>query len=63
MTDLEIFLLAWALIATFKAFEYGVKESRARGAFMHLVRDEKARNKMLADWEAFKKQHNITEGI
>jgi hypothetical protein len=26
---------------------------------MHLIRDEKARNKMVADWEDFKKANNV----
>ena len=63
MTDFEIVLLVWALIATFKAFDYRYRERMARGAFMHLVRDEKARNKMIADWEAFKKANNVREGV
>ena len=60
MSDAEFFLLAWAVIATVKAFEYRTKEKLARSVFMHLIRDEKAREKMVADWEAFKREHGAT---
>jgi hypothetical protein len=60
MSDAEFFLLAWAVIATVKAFEYRTKEKLARGVFMHLIRDEKAREKMVADWESFKREHGAT---
>jgi hypothetical protein len=63
MSDTEFFLLVWAVIATYFAVKYGERERRARAAFMHLVRDEKARNKMVADWEDFKKANNVREGI
>jgi hypothetical protein len=63
MSDAELFLLGWAVIATVKAFEYRAKEKLARGVFMHLIRDEKARNKMVADWEAFKRANNVREGV
>jgi hypothetical protein len=60
MSDAEFFLFAWAVIATVKAFEYRTKEKLARSVFMHLIRDEKAREKMVADWEAFKREHGAT---
>jgi hypothetical protein len=60
MSDAEFFLLGWAVVATVKAFEYRTKEKLARSVFMHLIRDEKARNKMVADWEAFKREHGAT---
>lgn len=63
MSDIEIVLLAWALIATAKALEYRTKEKLARGVFMHLIRDAKAREKMVADWEAFKRANNVREGV
>ena len=63
MTDLEIVLLAWAVIATVIALQYRERESYARKAFMHLIRDPKARDKMIADWEEFKKANNVREGV
>jgi IS1 family transposase len=60
MSDMEFGLLVWAVIATVLAFKYGERERRARAAFMHLIRDEKAREKMVADWEAFKREHGAT---
>ena len=60
MTDTELFLLGWAVVATFKALEYRTREHMARGAFMHLVRDPKARKKILDDWEEFKREHGAT---
>jgi hypothetical protein len=60
MSDYEFFLLAWAVIATVKALDYRAREKLARGVFMHLIRDEKAREKMVADWEAFKREHGAT---
>ena len=60
MSDYEFFLLAWAVIATVKALDYRARERLARGVFMHLIRDEKAREKMVADWEAFKREHGAT---
>lgn len=60
MSDTELFLLVWAVIATVKAFELFYRERMARGAFMHLVRDPKARKKILDDWEEFKREHGAT---
>jgi hypothetical protein len=60
MSDTEFFLLVWAVLATYFAVKYGDRERRARGVFMHLIRDEKAREKMVADWEAFKREHGAT---
>ena len=56
MSDTELFLLAWAVIATVKALDYRVRERMARNVFMHLIRDKKARDKMLADWEEYKRE-------
>ena len=63
MSDLEIVLLAWAVIATVIASQYREREALARKAFMHLVRDPKARKKILDDWEEFKKANNVREGV
>ncbi len=60
MSDYELFLLGWAVLATVKAFDYRAREKLARGVFMHLIRDEKARNKMVADWEEYKREHGAT---
>lgn len=60
MSDYEFFLLAWAVVATVKALDYRAREKLARGVFMHLIRDEKARNKMVADWEEYKREHGAT---
>lgn len=63
MSDLEIVLLAWAVIATVIALQYREREGMARKAFMHLIRDPKARNKMVADWEEYKRANNVREGV
>ena len=60
MSDAEFFLLGWAVLATVKALEYRTKEKLARNVFMHLILNEKARNKMLADWEEYKREHGAT---
>ena len=60
MTDTEWFLLGWAVIATVKAFDYRFREQAARSVFMHLIRNPKARNKMIADWEEFKREHGAS---
>ena len=60
MTDTELFLLVWAVIATVKAFELFYRERAARSVFMHLIRDPKARNKMVADWEEYKREHGAS---
>lgn len=63
MSDLEIVLLAWAVIATVIALQYRERGELARRAFMHLIRDPKARDKMIADWEEFKRANNVREGV
>ena len=63
MSDYELFLLGWAVGATILMVKYKEREKLARNLFMHLIRDEKARNKMIADWEAFKKANNVREGV
>ena len=63
MTDTELFLLGWAVVATVKAFDYRYRERMARNVFMHLIRDPKARNKMVADWEEYKRANNVREGV
>lgn len=63
MTDTELFLLGWAVVATVIALQYRERERMARGAFMHLIRDPKARNKMIADWEEFKRANNVRDGV
>ena len=57
MSDLEIVLLVWAAIATVLALQYRTEAHIARTVFMHFVRDEKARAKMLSDWDKHKKAH------
>jgi hypothetical protein len=63
MSDAEFFLLGWAVGATILMFKYREREKLARGAFMHLIRDAKAREKMVADWEEFKRANNVREGV
>lgn len=62
MSDFECVLLTWAVVATLLALEYRGREKLARDMFMKFVRDKKARDKVVADWEAFKKANNVREG-
>ena len=59
MSDAELFLLGWALIATVLAFKWKSEKETTQTMLMHFVRDEKARQYALDAWEKFKKANGV----
>ena len=55
MSDAELFLLGWAVVATVMYFKTKAEKELARKMFMHFVKDAKAREEIVSEWEKFKK--------
>lgn len=51
----ELALLCWAVLATGYALKFKAERDMTARSFMHLVRDEKAREEIVSQWEKFKK--------
>lgn len=57
MSDAELFLMGWAVVATIGYFRAKAEAEIAKKMFMHFIRDEKAREQIVGQWETFKKEH------
>lgn len=57
MTDAELFLMGWAVVATVMYFKTKAERDAGNTLLMHFIRDEKARTYVLKAWEAHKKAH------
>ena len=57
MSDAEWFLMGWAVVATILYFNEKFKAEMSRKTLMHLIRDAEARDFIIKQWEAFKKEH------
>lgn len=55
MTDAELFLLGWAVVATVMYFKAKSEAEVNRKTLMHFIRDEKARAFVLEAWDKFKR--------
>ncbi len=60
MSDAELFLLGWAVVATVMAFKWKAEADVNRKTLMHFIRDEKARAFVLDAWEKFKRARGVT---
>ena len=56
-SDAELFLLGWAIGATVMYFRAKDDKEIATKMLMHLIRDAEARDFIIKQWEAFKKEH------
>ena len=57
MSDAELFLMGWAVVATIGYFKTKAEMEVAKKMLMHFIRDAKAREQIVGQWEAFKKEH------
>ena len=60
MSDAELFLLGWAVVATVMYFKAKAEADANRKTLMHFIRDEKARAYVIEAWEKFKKANGAT---
>ena len=59
LTDAECFLLGWAVVMTILYFKEQAEKDVAKKMLMYFIRDEKAREEILAQWDAFKKKNGV----
>jgi hypothetical protein len=59
MTDAELFLLGWAVLATVLYFREKDKADTNRIILMHFIKDAKAREQIVGAWEDFKKARGV----
>ena len=57
MSDAEMFLMGWAVVATIMYFKAKAELDVTKNTLMHFIRDKKAREFIVEKWETFKKEH------
>ena len=60
LTDAECFLLGWAVVMTILYARNKERADTNHKILMHFIQDAKAREHVVAQWEAFKKSKGMT---